>query len=105
MFGNIILIVIITNSLFMMIDDPLRTTPSNIFDTADSVFLYIYICEMIVKIIGLGLVYPNFKSSAYLQDAWNLLDGGIVIASTITAFGLPSNYLDTLTNETGPTSQ
>jgi hypothetical protein len=50
----------------MMSDDPLRTTPSKIFDTADSFFLYIYICEMIVKIIGLGLISPNFQNAAYL---------------------------------------
>jgi hypothetical protein len=97
--------VIIANSLIMMMDDPLRTTPSEVFDTADSIFLYIYMSEMTLKIIGLGLLSPNFESPAYLQDAWNLLDGGIVIASIVTAFGLPSGYVDTLPNETGKTIQ
>jgi len=32
-FSNIILIVIIANSIFMAADDPLRTLPSNLFDT------------------------------------------------------------------------
>lgn len=50
----------------MMSDDPLRTTPSIKFDTADTIFLYIYICEMCLKIIGLGLLSPNFDSPAYL---------------------------------------
>ena len=50
----------------MMMDDPLRTTSSHIFDTADSIFLYIYISEMALKIIGLGLLSPNFESPAYL---------------------------------------
>jgi hypothetical protein len=40
----------------MMMDDPLRTTPSKIFDTADTAFLYIYMGEMCLKIIGLGLL-------------------------------------------------
>jgi hypothetical protein len=50
----------------MMSDDPLRTTSSKIFDTADTIFLYIYISEMTLKIIGLGLLSPNFDSPAYL---------------------------------------
>lgn len=50
----------------MMSDDPLRTTPSKIFDSADSIFLYIYMAEMFLKIIGLGLLSPNFDSPAYL---------------------------------------
>jgi hypothetical protein len=66
-FGNFTLLVIIANSLFMMSDNPLRTTPSIIFDTADTIFLYIYIIEMSMKIIGYGLLSPNFdESSAYL---------------------------------------
>jgi len=51
----------------MMSDNPLRTTPSKIFDTADTIFLYIYIIEMTMKIVGYGLLSPNFdESSAYL---------------------------------------
>jgi hypothetical protein len=104
-FGNFTLIVIIANSLIMMMDDPLRTTSSKVFDTADSIFLYIYISEMTLKIIGYGLLSQNFESPAYLQDSWNILDGGIVIASIVTAYGLPSGYVDTLSNETGKTVQ
>ena len=49
------LLVIISNSLFMMSDDPLRTTPSIIFDTADHIFLYIYIsvCYVFLKLCGM----------------------------------------------------
>jgi hypothetical protein len=51
----------------MMCDDPLRNTPSTLFDTADSVFLYIYIIEMTIKIFGYGLLFQNFdESPAYL---------------------------------------
>jgi hypothetical protein len=88
----------------MMSDTPGRTTPSVIFDNSDLAFLYIYIIEMTLKIIGYGLLSPNFdESPAYLQDAWNLLDGGIVIASIITTFGLPSSLVDSLPPETGQT--
>jgi hypothetical protein len=60
---------------------------------------------MTLKIIGYGLLSQNFESPAYLQDSWNILDGGIVIASIVTAYGLPSGYVDTLSNETGKTVQ
>lgn len=68
----------------MMTDNPLRTVSSPIFDLADLVFLYIYIIEMGLKLLGLGIIKGNFGGLAYLQDPWNLLDGGIVIASIIT---------------------
>lgn len=50
----------------MICDDPLRNSPSLIFDTADIIFLYIYISEMMIKIIGLGLIFPNFENSSYI---------------------------------------
>ena len=76
--------VIIINSLFMITDNPLRTISSPIFDTADIIFLYIYIIEMFLKLLGLGVFKGNFGELAYIEDAWNLLDGGIVIASVVT---------------------
>ena len=53
-FNYIILIIIIANSIFMAIDDPMRTTDSSLFDTAEIIFVYIYTIEAIIKIIGLG---------------------------------------------------
>ncbi len=38
----------------------------------------------------------NFGELAYLEDPWNLLDGGIVIASVVTQYALPSNYVDNM---------
>lgn len=89
----------------MMTDDPLRTISSPIFDNADQVFLYIYIIEMFLKLVGLGVIRGNFGELAYLEDPWNLLDGGIVIASVVTDYALPSNYVDNMLSETGPTKQ
>ena len=45
----------------MMSDDPMRTIPSMLFDTADIIFLDIYIFEMFIKIIGLGLIKETFE--------------------------------------------
>lgn len=59
-FNNIILIVIITNSIFMAADDPLRNLPSQIFDTQEVIFVSIYIGEAALKIIGSGMFFPNF---------------------------------------------
>ena len=39
---------------------------------------------MFLKLVGLGVVRGNFGELAYLEDPWNLLDGGIVIASVVT---------------------
>lgn len=77
----------------MMSDDPMRTIPSELFDTADIIFLYIYIFEMFIKIIGLGLIKETFEDvTPYLQDPWNILDGSIVVASIVTNYALQSNY-------------
>lgn len=89
----------------MMSDDPMRTTSSIVFDSADLIFLYIYIIEMTLKILGLGLIRENFDNvTPYLLDPWNILDGSIVIASIVTNYALPSNYVDVMPPETGSTS-
>ena len=62
----------------------------------------IFVAEGVFKIIAYGFY---FGETAYLKDSWNILDGGIVIASIVTAYGLPSGYVDTLPNETGKTVQ
>ena len=80
----------------MMTDNPLRTISNPIFDTADQVFLFVYIIEMCLKLVGLGVLKGNFGELAYLEDPWNLLDGGIVIASVVTQYALPSNYVDNM---------
>lgn len=101
LFSNFILIVIVTNSIFMAADDPLRTLPSNLFDTQEIVFVCIYIAEASLKIIGSGMFFPNFEGLAYFTDPWNILDGIIVITSVISLFFVPSSNIVDLPPETG----
>jgi len=85
----------------MAIDDPLRTTPSLLFDTSEIVFVYLYLGEAIIKVIGLGLIFSNFNTDAYLRDSWNFLDFVIVLTSIISLYLIPSSDFTSLPAETG----
>lgn len=69
---------ICANTLVLCSWDPLNTDPSytDAFDAIDLVFQLIYTIEMVLKIIGLGLLR---KPDGYMRDAWNNLDGFLVI--------------------------
>ena len=75
----------------MAADDPLRTVPSNLFDTQEVVFVIIYIAEAALKIIGSGLFFSNFEGLAYFRDPWNILDGIIVMTSVASLFFIASS--------------
>jgi Ion transport protein len=58
LFESISISVIVVNSLFLAMDDPLRDpseTPAYM-TTADNVFQYLYTVEMVVKIVSLGFI-------------------------------------------------
>lgn len=73
LFESISITVIIVNSLFLAMDDPLRDpseTPTFML-VADDIFQYLYTVEMVVKIVSLGFI---LNAGSYLRDAWNILD-------------------------------
>ena len=73
LFESISITVIIVNSLFLAMDDPLRDpseTPTFML-VADDIFQYLYTVEMVVKIVSLGFM---LNAGSYLRDAWNILD-------------------------------
>ena len=74
-FETISIIVIIVNSLFLAMDDPLATNPPVYTNYSDKIFLALYSTEMVLKITALGFL---FNKGAYLRDAWNMLDFVIV---------------------------
>jgi voltage-dependent calcium channel R type alpha-1E len=77
LFENISITVIIVNSLFLAMDDPLRDpseTPTFML-MADDIFQYLYTVEMVVKILSLGFI---LNGGSYLRDAWNILDFVII---------------------------
>jgi len=80
-FDNISIFVILLNSLMMMIEDPAETEPEKIFVLIDNIFLTLYSIEMVLKIVGLGLI---FSKKAYLKESWNILDFVIVISGYLT---------------------
>ena len=85
LFETLSMSVIIVNSLFLAMDDPLRPpeeTPA-FMNTADDIFQYLYTIEMVVKIVSLGFIC---NKGSYLRDAWNILDFVIIASGYISMF-------------------
>mmetsp|Transcript_20718 Transcript_20718/g.31777 ORF Transcript_20718/g.31777 Transcript_20718/m.31777 type:complete len:100 (-) Transcript_20718:387-686(-) len=81
LFDNMSITVIMLNSLVMMSEDPSAQDPPAFYKEVDNIFLILYSAEMILKIMGYGLI---FAPNAYLKDAWNILDFVIVISGYLT---------------------
>lgn len=64
----------------MALDDPTTNETNIVFTYTDYIFLALYSIEMILKIVGLGFIFPK---GAYLRDAWNILDFIIVVSGYI----------------------
>lgn len=85
-FDKFIVLTIIANCTLLTISDPNEEeTPEQAI--AELVFLIIFTCEMVLKIIALGFA---FEPHTYLRDPWNILDFVVVIFGwfgTISAGG------------------
>lgn len=81
-FENIILVLIILNSLVLVLDNPLddpNGTISKIFIYLDMLFTVIFTIEAIMKIIAMGFFWNKLPGiGAYITNAWNILDFTIV---------------------------
>lgn len=85
LFESISISVIVVNSLFLAMDDPLRDpseTPEYM-NVADDIFQYLYTIEMVVKIVSLGFI---LNPGSYLRDAWNILDFTIIASGYMSMF-------------------
>ena len=80
-FENISIFVILMNSLVMMTEDPADTDPPEYYALIDNIFLGLYSVEMVLKILGLGLIIGE---NAYLKNSWNMLDFVIVLSGYVT---------------------
>ena len=78
-FDNIILLIILTNTLIILISDP--NSNDSLQDKSDSYFLYLYTLECILKIFAFGFITSQ---DAYLKEAWNILDFVVVVFGWIT---------------------
>ena len=81
-FNNLIFVSIIVNCLLMAaLYDPLdETKNAALSDGTDVFFTFLFMFEMFVKIVALGLL---FGEEAYLRNGWNILDGIVVIISFV----------------------
>jgi len=89
-FETFILIMILLSTLRLIIDtfvDGARV--SIIFDMVDIFFTFVFLIEMIFKIIAFGFI---FNEGTYLKDNWNRIDFVIVIVSLIDLQNLISKY-------------
>jgi hypothetical protein len=83
LFDNFILCCIILSTLCMMMDTPLSPPDAaftKILRGADRVFAVIFIIEMTVKLLALGIAWGE---DAYLKSGWNWLDGIVVCVSIV----------------------
>ena len=89
-FENIILFIILANSITLIFEDPSKTKQDAWLEALDLCFLALYTLEMMLKvsllktqICGLGFA---FNKGAYIRDPWNILDFVIVISGYMTIF-------------------
>jgi len=85
LFESISITVIIINSMFLAMDDPLRDpSETPVFMTiADDIFQYMYTIEMVFKIVSMGFI---LNEGSYIRDAWNILDFTIIASGYIGMF-------------------
>ena len=80
LFDNVIMSIILLNSVIMALYDPLDKDPdserNNLLFWADVVFNTIYSIEMVLKICANGFLTPR---GSYLSDGWNRMDFVIVL--------------------------
>ena len=68
---------VLLNTIVMSLDHyEIETQTEEILDTLSLSFTYIFIYEMIVKLLAIG-------PKKYSASKWNLLDGGIVLLSIV----------------------
>lgn len=82
-FDNFILFCIALSTIGMIYDTPLNDPEdplTNGVRSSDTLFAYIFICEMLWKLFALGLFMGE---GSYLRSGWNWLDGTVVIASVL----------------------
>jgi hypothetical protein len=96
-FDHFILVCILFASLIMAMGSPLldpSDTSTQIMKIMDQSFAIIFIIEMLLKLVAMGLVYgPN----TYLHNAWNWIDGVVVVVSIIgMTSGSSAGFLKTL---------
>lgn len=86
-FEAFISIVILCNCVQLILSDP-KSSSNGVLEIVEIFFLFIYIVEMLLKMLGLGLF---MRRSSYFRNSWNILDFCIVVASVASFITNNSN--------------
>ena len=79
-FEAFIILIIVANCMTLTTSKA-NQEPSQTEITIENVFQGIYTVEMVLKILGMGLI---FNKGAYLRDYFNMLDFFIVISAYLS---------------------
>ncbi|CAE8684127.1 unnamed protein product [Polarella glacialis] len=83
-FDHVIMVMIAASSLLMAVENPLmdpNSTTVKVLEVFNLLFTLIFLLEMVVKMIAMGVFCGQGEQPAYLGSAWNILDGAICIVS------------------------
>uniref|UniRef100_A0A8D0SBG6 Ion transport domain-containing protein n=1 Tax=Sus scrofa TaxID=9823 RepID=A0A8D0SBG6_PIG len=83
MFDHVVLVFIFLNCITIALERPdidPSSTERLFLSVSNYIFTAIFVAEMTVKVVALGLVSGEH---AYLQSSWNVLDGLLVLVSLI----------------------
>ncbi|XP_029805117.1 voltage-dependent T-type calcium channel subunit alpha-1H, partial [Suricata suricatta] len=83
MFDHVVLIFIFLNCITIALERPdidPGSTERVFLSVSNYIFTAIFVAEMMVKVVALGLVSGDH---AYLQSSWNVLDGLLVLVSLV----------------------
>ena len=69
-FDYFILLVIVANCVTLSLESTDPDVENKYIEYADYIFLGIFTCEMILKIIAMGFVMQPYS---YLRDGWNIV--------------------------------
>uniref|UniRef100_A0A667J674 Calcium voltage-gated channel subunit alpha1 H n=1 Tax=Lynx canadensis TaxID=61383 RepID=A0A667J674_LYNCA len=83
MFDHVVLVFIFLNCITIALERPdidPSSTERVFLSVSNYIFTAIFVAEMMVKVVALGLVSGDH---AYLQSSWNVLDGLLVLVSLV----------------------
>ncbi|XP_057605213.1 voltage-dependent T-type calcium channel subunit alpha-1H isoform X3 [Hippopotamus amphibius kiboko] len=83
MFDHVVLVFIFLNCITIALERPdiePGSTERAFLSVSNYIFTAIFVVEMMVKVVALGLVSGEH---AYLQSSWNVLDGLLVLVSLV----------------------
>jgi len=85
LFESFCLCIIITNCIFLAIEDPKNPGSDEWQVEADYIFQALYTAEIIVKVLALGFF---FGENSYIKNPWNILDFVIVLFGYLSYVGV-----------------